>query len=227
MADIFDEVGEDLRREQMKRIWQRYGVLIIGVAVLIVVGVAGWRIYEHYATTRAAEAGDAFLATLKATEGNPAEASQRLLAFAAEAPTGYAVLARFRAASEKAAAGETAGAIAAFETISTEGAVPADLKDLARVRAAMLALDTEELPAIKARLEPLAAPENPWRTIATELLAVAALKAGDYAEARTRVESVASDPSLPGDVRNRITILRSVIDAELGPVPTADAETGS
>ena len=38
MTDIFDEVGEDLRRDQLKRMWQRYSGLVYGAAALIVVG---------------------------------------------------------------------------------------------------------------------------------------------------------------------------------------------
>ncbi|WP_181705507.1 tetratricopeptide repeat protein [Chthonobacter rhizosphaerae] len=227
MADIFDEVGEDLRREQMKKIWQRYGVVIIAIAVLIVVGVAGWRIWEHYAATRAAEAGSAYMTALKDAEADPAAAAERLLAFASDAPDGYRVLARFRAASEKAKAGEVPGAIEAFQALADAAAVPTDLRDLARIRAAMLALDVEDLAAVKARLEPLAAPTNSWRNAAGELIALAAIKAGDWAEARTRVEAVLADPALSQDIRSRAEILRAIIDAEKGPAETKAPETAS
>ena len=37
MSDIFREVDEDLRREQYKKLWERFGSYVIGLAVLIVV----------------------------------------------------------------------------------------------------------------------------------------------------------------------------------------------
>ena len=43
MSEVFDEVDEELRREQIKKIWDRYSFLIVGVAVRIVAGVGGWR----------------------------------------------------------------------------------------------------------------------------------------------------------------------------------------
>ncbi len=43
MSDIFREVDEDLRREQFKRLWDRFGTYVIGLAVLIVVVTAGYR----------------------------------------------------------------------------------------------------------------------------------------------------------------------------------------
>ena len=38
MSEIFDEVQEEVRREQLRRIWERYSWLIVAVAVLIVAG---------------------------------------------------------------------------------------------------------------------------------------------------------------------------------------------
>ena len=38
MADIFNEVDEEVRRERLKQLWDRYGIFIIGLAVLLVVG---------------------------------------------------------------------------------------------------------------------------------------------------------------------------------------------
>ena len=46
MADIFQEVDEEVRREQLKKLWERYGNLIIAACVLVVVGVGAWRGYD-------------------------------------------------------------------------------------------------------------------------------------------------------------------------------------
>ena len=61
MTDIFDEVGEDLRRDQLKRMWQRYSGLVYGAAALIVVGTGIYEGYEAWSTSRAnsAESGAA------------------------------------------------------------------------------------------------------------------------------------------------------------------------
>ena len=46
MADIFHEVDEEVRREQLKKLWERYSIHFIALAVLIVAAVGGWRGYE-------------------------------------------------------------------------------------------------------------------------------------------------------------------------------------
>ena len=60
MSELFNEVDEELRREQLKRLWDRYSLYIIALAILIVAGVGGWRGYEYLEGKKAAEAGAAF-----------------------------------------------------------------------------------------------------------------------------------------------------------------------
>ena len=39
MADIFDEINEELKQDRMAALWQRYGKYLIAVVVAIVVGI--------------------------------------------------------------------------------------------------------------------------------------------------------------------------------------------
>ena len=41
MSDIFREVDEEVRREKLNQLWERHSNLIVAVALLIVLGVAG------------------------------------------------------------------------------------------------------------------------------------------------------------------------------------------
>ena len=45
VSDIFHEVDEEVRREQLKKLWDRYGNYAVAAAVLLVLAVAAWRAY--------------------------------------------------------------------------------------------------------------------------------------------------------------------------------------
>ena len=60
MSDIFHEVDEAVRREQLKKLWERWGNLIIAAAFLVVLGIAGWRAFEWWQNKKAQQAGAAF-----------------------------------------------------------------------------------------------------------------------------------------------------------------------
>ena len=101
VSDIFNEVDEEVRREQLKKLWERYGNLIIGLAILVVAAVAGWRGYEYWQSRKAAEAGASYEAALKLSDdGKHTEAEAALAKLAAQGTSGYRTLARLRDAAE-------------------------------------------------------------------------------------------------------------------------------
>ena len=43
MTELFDEVDEEVRREQLHKLWAQYGNYLIAACVLLVVAVGGWQ----------------------------------------------------------------------------------------------------------------------------------------------------------------------------------------
>jgi len=241
MTDIFQEVEEDLRRERMKSLWDRFGIYLIIVAVLIVAGTAGYRGYVYFKTKAEQEAGDAFLAALdQSASGNHAAAADSLMAFAADAPGNYAVLAKFRAASEQALAGETEAAVDAFDGLAADSALSRTQRDLARVRAGYVLLGTGERQEIEDRLSGVATETGPWRNSAREILGVAAYQAGNLEGAEKWMREIEMDPAAPQDLKARVELFMSLINgsrarpaddeaSDAGPAaaPQGDDEAGA
>ena len=48
MADIFDEVSEDLRKDQYKQIWLKYKKFIMSFIVIFVLSIVTFKLIEHY-----------------------------------------------------------------------------------------------------------------------------------------------------------------------------------
>ena len=211
MSELFNEVDEDLRREQLKRIWEKYSLLIILVAVLIVGGVGGWRAYSYLEGKKAAEAGAAFDKASELSEQNkPAEAEAAFTKLAAEAPAGYRTMARLRAAGE-AAKRDPAAAVKLYDEVIADNTVGANEKDLARVRAGTLLVETAAYDALLAKLEPATTAAGTYRHSARELLALAAWKAGNAADTRKWVEAISNDNDTPSSIRTRAESLQALL----------------
>jgi len=222
MSDIFDEVGEDLRRDQLKGLWKRYGWLVYVVAGLIVAATAAWRGYDYWATSRANAAGDAYAQVMtSAKPGDHAGLAESLAAFASGAPVQYELLARFRAASEHAAAGELDNALAAFESLSTASGADQAFRDLAGIRAALIAVDRETLDQIKNRVSSYNNDISPWRHAAREIIALAAVRASDWKAVSDEARKLTDDPATPSDVRARARILHDLAVSEAGDLAGA------
>ena len=208
MSDIFHEVNEEVRREQFKKLWDRYGIFVVIAAVLVVAGVAGWRGYQWWQAKQAAEASVAYDAASELLQqGKAAEAEAAFAKLATDGTTGYRVLARLRAAeAEK----NPEAAVAAYDSIATDSSVPPTFQQLASIRAAMLLVDTAPLADLTARLEPLTAADSTFRHTARELLALAAVKANDPASAKKWIDMLLADAETPQGVRARADVLSTL-----------------
>lgn len=211
MSEFFDEVDEEVRREQLKRLWDRYSILIIALAVLIVAAVGGWRGYQYLEGKKAAEAGDAFNKAIELSEqGKHAEAEKAFTDLAAKSPAGYRALARLRAAGE-AASSDPKAAVKMFDDIAADGSVGAELQALARLRAAGLLVDTASYAEMKQRLEPDTAAGAVFRHSARELLALSAWHANDSAATRQWLDMIALDGDTPPGLRSRAEALQALL----------------
>ena len=227
MTDIFREVDEDIRRDQAKKLWDRFGPYVIGVAILIVVATAGYRGWVYWQERQAQATGDRFLAALDlATQGKHDEAMIALQAVAANGSGQYPVLAGFRLAAEKAATGDTQGAIAEYDAIATRGNTSDEVKALARLRAGLLLVDTASLADMESRVGDLAGTGIVWRHSARELLGLAAWRAGDYDTARKYFDEINADQEAPPDLRQRSQVMLALITSRVGAPPDAAKPQG-
>ena len=210
MADIFREVDEEVRREQLKKLWERYGNYVVVAAVLLVVAVAAWRGYLWWEAKKAAEAGAAFeAAAALADAGKRSEAEAAFAKVVAEGTPGYRHLARMREAAELAQT-DAKAAIAAYDQIAADGAVGPVLQDLAALRAGALLIDADALQEAQQRLEPLAANDRTFRHTAREFLVLAAWRAGDTAAAKRWFDMVMTDAQTPAGTRSRVEMLMAL-----------------
>jgi hypothetical protein len=211
VSEIFDEVDEEVRRDQLKKLWDRYSLYIIAVAILIVAGVGGWRGYEYLEAKKAAEAGAAFDRAVELSEQNKhAEAEAAFADLAAKATSGYRMLARLRQAAEVANRDPRAAA-KMYDEIAADRSVGAPEQDLARIRAAQLLLESTTYQNMLQRLEPATAATSTFRHTARELLALSAWRANDGTAARQWLDPIANDGETPPSLRSRAEALQALL----------------
>ena len=213
MSDIFHEVDEEVRREQLKKLWERYGGYLIAACIAVVIGIGAWRGYEWWQAKQAAQSGAAFeQAVTLAESGKHQEAASAFAKLASDGTPGYRVLARLRRAAELATT-DRKSAVADYDAIATDNRVGQVVQDLAAVRASFLLVDNAPYSEILQRLEPLTAFDRAFRHSAREILALSAWKAGDVAAAHRWTDMIMSDPQTPPGPRSRAEMLSELIAA--------------
>ncbi|MDN2566733.1 tetratricopeptide repeat protein [Aquibium sp. A9E412] len=206
------EVNEELRQDQMKALWRRYGAIAIAVAVAVVLATAAYVGYEYWRESRANASGDAFSEALElAEQGATGEALAALETLEAEGFGAYPLLARMRAATVLAADGQVEEAVAAFDAVAGDGAIADSIRDMARLRAALLLVDHGSYADVAARVETLTGDANPLRHSAREALGLAAWKEGRRDDALALFEQIADDPRAPANLRRRAELMNELI----------------
>jgi hypothetical protein len=203
VSDIFREIDEELRRDNLLKLWSRYGKYIIAavlVVVLIVGGIVAWR--DHQANERRAQGGRFTSALALARQGKDADAAKLFAALAQESG-GYSVAAAFEQAELSAKTGDRKAAIAAYDKLAGSGGIDPEFRDLAVLLSVMHGLpDTDAKVAVE-RLRPLTANGNPWRASALDLTAAAKLQAGDREGALEIYRQLTDDLAAPQGLRAR------------------------
>lgn len=222
---LFREVDEDVRREQLAKLWERFGSLIIAVSLLVILGVAGYKGWQYWQRIQNEAAATRYFEALTLREqGKTAEADAILKEIGAGGHGGFATLADLQAAASLAEQGKTEEAVKAYDAIAADPSVATQFRDLARVKAGYLLAGTASPEELKKRLEPLDRPDSPWINAVREIKGMAAYKAGDYMLADRLMNEIIADPNAPVAARQRAQIMVQLLAPLLGKRAEASNE---
>lgn len=213
-ADLaMQEVDDELRRERINAIWKAYGKYVIGVAVAIILAVAGNEAFKSYQDSINEEKAAAFDAVLASTDGLAgAEALAAWQAGQASLDGAYAVLAQFAVAEAARGTEDAALAIATYDAIASTAGVDAFLAGLAQLRAALITLfELGERDAARSRLTVLVQTPSPFLFSAREHIALLDFQAGDLTKAFDAFALLATQEGVPSSLTERASTMRDII----------------
>ena len=100
MADIFDEVSEDLRKDQYKHIWLKYKKFIISLIIIFTLSLITFKYLEHYQEKKKTEIAILYFEGIKEIKNkNYKKAEVIFNKIIEEADYGYSALSYFKLAN--------------------------------------------------------------------------------------------------------------------------------
>jgi hypothetical protein len=203
VSDIFREIEDELRRDNLLKLWSRYGkyaIAVVAVVLVIAGGIVGWR--QHLDDQRRAAGAQYSAALSLLRSGKGAAAAGELTRLAAQ-DNGYSVPAALEAAELLAKEGDQRAAVAAYDKLAADSSIDPRFRDLAVLLSVMHGLPDADPQKAIARLAPLTVSGNPWRPSALDLTAAAKLKQGDRQGALAIYRQLADDLAAPQGLRAR------------------------
>lgn len=212
MSDVFREVDEEVRREQLMKLWRAYGNYAIALAIVIIVAFGGFLGWRDWRERQALEQGTRFAgALIQAREGKNPESADAFASLAEGSGAGYRALARLQEAAARLRAKDVPAAVAVYDRLAVDDGVEAEWRDLGRLLAALHLINSAPPDELDRRLQPLLAKAGPWQYSARELAASVRLKAGDVPAAREAFRQLADDAAAPAGVRARAAELLAAL----------------
>ena len=216
MADLFDEVEEQLRSDRYRMIARKAAPWVLAMlagALVIALGAWGWQRYQTQTTD---QASDQYTDGLEALSQGDAAKAATLFGEAAKSPAkAYKSLALQQLAAIKMASGKPVDVTAAVALLDqAAAAAPSDVVgDAARLKSAFALLDTAPYKEVEGRLTPLTKDGHPYRVQAREALGFAKLMAGNTAGAREDFTIIEQSLDAPDGARQRATAAKALIDS--------------
>ncbi len=201
---FYREVDEELRKEQLTTFWKRYGLLLIGGALLFLAALAGYLWWQQRQAAQAGERGEALIAAYEDVQAGRSKAAvPKLDQLAAEGPEGIRAAAVLTKADVAIQQGNLPAATAAFKAVADNGEFAEPHRQLALIRQTTIEFDRLAPQEVIRRLQPLAVAGGPWFGSAGELVALAHLKNNQPGRAAPIFAAMAKDEKLPQSIRSR------------------------
>ena len=211
MADIFDEIDEELKKDKAQLLWARYGKFVIAAVAAVILAVGSAQGFKAWKTKRAETAANAYQLAVD-SDDVVASLSQAM----ADLTDGYEMLAQFHMAAAKAADGDSDGAVADYMMLAESKAIKPLYQQAALLLAVMNAPDGTDPKQSQDQLAPLTATPGPWQGLALEQSAALDLEKSDPAAALEKFASILGLAELSPELRQRasqlVTILKSAAE---------------
>lgn len=213
MADaVYNELQEDLRRQQLLDWMRRYGPWVVVAALLAVFGTAGYVFYQRQHEAKLEAVTAALYQNLGANaKAQPAESAGRLDSFADSETGRQAVLARLMAAGLKLRANDKPGTLADLQRVIDDKQADDSLHGAATIMYVQNALDSAAPDELQLRLAPYQDAGSAYRFQAWELGALVAYRAGDHERAQQLLQNILNDEAVPASARDRAADLQRVL----------------
>jgi hypothetical protein len=229
MEALLAEIEADLREQELRKLWERYGKTVIAavvVAIAVVVGVQLWR--QHQTEQRLQLAAHYEQAEAAVDAGKTDDALAFFTDVARNKDEGLGSLAELDRAAILLNRHDLNGAIAAYRAVAENPKADPALRDLAVVLEVTNSIDTSDPKTLEPLLIPLADPGNPFHASATELQGLLAAKEGNPARAAKLMDQLLADPATPQAMRARAEDLANYYKSLAAPfsAPAATPKPG-
>ena len=213
MADIFDEVSEELKQDQLKQIWNNYSKYIISVAFILFISVLAYFFYDKWKLEKIEVSSSQFFSGIEKLEKKEFLSSIEIFSKNVDqAHQGYKTLSLFGIAEANFKIGKVDEMILNYKSIYENQNIDVYYRDLARLLSVMKD-NVSSFEIQKKILEPILNSPSKLQLLAAELEIMLLIRFNKIDEAKLSISKLLKRTDITFEQKNRLDLIDKVYNS--------------
>ena len=210
MADIFDEVSEELKQDQLIQIWKKYSKLIITLISLIIISLISYQAYITWNKKKIEAISEQYFQALEELEDkNYSESYNLFLKNSQNDKSGYGTLSLFGLAESNYQNKKIDEMILNYQTIYSNENIDIYYRNLSRILS-VLKDNKSSFDQQKLLLEPILNSPSKLQILAAELEVMLYIKFDKIKEAQSALNILLKRSDVSFEQRNRLELINKI-----------------
>ena len=210
MADIFDEVSEELKQDQLIKTWKKYSKLIITIIFLIIISLVSYQAYQSWNKKKIETISEQYFEALEKFENKKYLNSKNLFfKNLKNHKDGYQMLSLFGLAESNYKDGKINEMISNYRKIYEDETIDVYYRNLSRILSVMKD-DISSFDQQMKLLNPLLNSPSKLQILAAELEIILYVKFNKIKEAQSALDDLLKRSDLSLEQKNRLQLIKKI-----------------
>ena len=210
MADIFDEVSEELKQDRLIQIWKKNSKYIISFFFIVVDSIISYQLFLKWSEQKLEQSSQQFFNALEKLENKKYEESSKIfLKSSTEENDGYRILSLFGLAESNYKKGEIKQMALNYKNLYEDTSIDLYYRNLSRILSVMkdnISTFNEQIKILK----PILNSPSKLQLLAAELEVMLYIRSGNVNDAYTKIKNLLTRTDISLEQKSRLELLNKI-----------------
>ena len=210
MADIFDEVSEELKNDQLIKTWKKYSKFIIAFVILLIISLISYQAFKNWNEKKIEAISKVYFEAIENLEDkNYTKSKELFLKNAENHEGGYKMLSLFGLAESNFKDGKIDEMILNYKTIYDDNSIDIYYRNLSRILS-VIKDNSGSYNEQMLLLKPIINSPSKLQILAAELEVILLIKFNKIKEAQKAINNLLNRSDISFEQKNRIELINKI-----------------
>ena len=209
MADIFDEVSEELKQDQLINIWKKHSKLIVSLISIVIISIISYQVFMSWNKKKIETISEQYFNAIEKLQDKKFSKSKELFLKNSKQKNGYKMLSLFGLAESNYREGNFDQMISNYKTIYDDNNIDVYYRYLARMLS-VIKDNSSSFDQQKLLLDPILNSPSKLQPLASELKIILLIKFDKIKEAQKVLKTLLDRKGISFEQKNRLELISKI-----------------